>query len=139
MILITTPVANFELRRVAQAMSLPNQVAYGQRYALRQPEWRVEVFNDAGVLVLGAGPKGIVPDVWSHTPFTFGMNPEALQAKFEERAQVVLYDGHNMPTMLKCEPDSNYIYKDNRYYCDGIRMAWMMYVDQAIEHYNNKV
>lgn len=132
MILITTPVANFELHKVSKVtISIGNQIAMGQRYALREPSWRVEVYNDAGVLAFASGPVDIVPKVWSHTPFTWGMNPEAIQAKFEERADVVLGDheaGCNFSKM-----------GDGRYELVAIRMMWMMYVDLSIEHYNTAV
>lgn len=137
MILITTPVANFELHKVSKVtISIGNQIAMGQRYALREPSWRVEVYNDAGVLAFASGPVDIVPMVWSHTPFTWGMNPEAIQAKFEDRAAVVLSDYGSVPDFVKANPDNGIVYKNNRYYCDGLNGAWMMYVDLSIEHYN---
>src|SRR5215207_6385896 len=138
MILITTPVANFEMHKVSNVnMSIGNQIAMGQRYALREPSWRVEVYNDAGVLAFGSGAKGIVPAVWSHTPFTWGMNPEAIQAKFEERASNVLSDPDVPLNLRKFSPYAEgHGYKDNRYVNEYIRTAWMMYVDLSIEHYN---
>lgn len=128
MILITTAVANFTVDRVSRVMSMPNQLAWAQRYGLRNPDDRIEVFNDAGVMALGVGPKDIVPSVWSHTPFTYGMDPEALQAKFEERAAVVLSDWNEPVNFSKVS--------DGRYLLVPVRTAWMMYVDQAIEHFN---
>lgn len=134
MILITTPVACFEMHKVSNvSMSIGNQIAMGQRYALREPSWRVEVYNDAGVLAFGSGPKDIVPAVWSHTPFTWGMNPEAIQKKFEERAVSVLGDSTYTPDFTK------YWNENNRYMHINLREAWMMYVDLSIEHYNTAI
>lgn len=140
MILITTPVACFEMHKVSNvSMSIGNQIAMGQRYALREPSWRVEVYNDAGVLAFGSGPKDIVPTVWSHTPFTWGMNPERLQRHFEERATDVLSDVGGPPSFIKQYTETSKGCRDNRYWYPVINAAWMMYVDLSIEHYNTAV
>lgn len=132
MILITTPVANFELHKVSNVnMSMANQLAMAQRYALRQPDWFIAVCNTQGEQVAEYGPEDIVPRVWSHTPFTFGMDPEAIQTKFEERACSVLADYEYDHPMRKMP--------DGRYHDFGLRAAWMMYVDLSIEHYNTAV
>lgn len=138
MITITTPVACFQLIKTA-VLSIANQVAMGQRYAIGNPIWRVEVYNDAGVLAFGAGPVDIVPLVWSHTPFPWGIHPEIIQGHFEDRAASVLGAHESTPCFRKCDPTGGGVYTDNRYYSEGIRMAWMMYVDLAIEYYSTKV
>lgn len=140
MIFITTVVANFTVDKVSRVMNITNQVAWAQRHALRHPDQRIEVFNAAGVLVLGAGPKGIVPEVWSHTPFIYGMPAESIQLHFEDRATSVLGDVDNIPKMTKFQPDAEgHGYKDYRYVNEYVRAAWMMYVELTIEHFNTKV
>lgn len=138
MILITTPVACFQLNKT-NILSIANQVAMGQRYAIGNPSWRVEVYGFDGTVHFASGPIDIVPAIWSHTPFSWGMYPEVIQAHFEDRAASVLSDHDSTPCFRKCGPDDGGVYKDNRYYFEGIRMTWMMYVDLSIEHYNTAI
>lgn len=132
MIQITTPVACFQMNKT-DVLSIANQVAMGQRYAIGNPSWRVEVYGFDGTVHFASGPVDIVPAVWSHTPFPWGMNPEAIQAKFEERAVSVLGDNVYTPDFTK------YWNEDNRYMHINLREAWMMYVDLSIEHYNKAI
>lgn len=138
MIQITTPVACFQMNKT-DVLSIANQVAMGQRYAIGHPDWRVEVYDSDRTVHFASGPVDIVPAVWSHTPFLWGMYPEVIQAEFEERAASVLGDHESTPCFRKCAPAGGGVYTDNRYYSEGIRMAWMMYVDLSIEHFTNKV
>lgn len=75
-----------------------------------------------------------VPIVWTHTPLPVGMDARALQVKFEERAASVLGNHDCEVDLSKCS-SPNDLYNDNRYWSVLVRCAWMMYVDQAIEHF----
>jgi len=131
---ITTAEAKFYFGN--KQMSEVNAHALAGRRAHNYPDSYVCVYNNAGEVTYEVGDKAIVPQVWTHVPVPFGMDLVALQKKFEERAVSVLGDYHNgTPQLLKCVPDGPFIWKDNRYYCEGVRMAWMMYVDLAIEHF----
>lgn len=93
----------------------------------------LDIYNAMGERIQSFGEVGVVPSIWTHAPVPLGFPLEAVHKQFEERVVVVLGNGEpNTPSLLKCGPDMNIIYKDNRYYCDGVRMAWMMYLDRAL-------
>lgn len=135
---ITNAVAKFKFNH--KGMSLANAHAWAGRCADKRPEDYICIYNSAGECTFEAGDKSIVPAIWTHVPVPLGMGIVALQENFEKRATHVLGDYNNgTPQLLKCVPDGPWIWKDNRYYCEGVRMAWMMYVDLAIEFHNKGV
>lgn len=94
--------------------------------------------NDAGEQLADYGNKGIVPSIWTHTPVPVNFPIIAVQAKFEERAADVLGDEMGAPCFDKCADRAMHRIKDNRYWSVAVRCAWMMYLDLAIEQFNNK-
>lgn len=133
-IVISTAVANFEMSRPIQ--DCPDMISWVAQ--------QIAETNLGNVTIYLKGEckshydffdTTHVPAVWTHTPLPVGMDAAALQTKFEERAASVLGDYDSTPCFRVCGPDDGGVYKDNRYYSEGIRMAWMMYVDQAIEHF----
>lgn len=129
--MLTTTVANYEVK--------PEQYAQARKaaYALGD-DAHFLLTNNNGEYIQSIGNRSVVPAIWTHTPVPMGLDVIALKQRFEERAASVLGDYDSVPNFIKCIPEGNFIFKDNRYYCDGIRGAWMMYVDQAIEHFNSK-
>lgn len=133
-IVISTAAANFEMARPIQ--DSPDMIKWVAKQISEENLADVSIYLN-GVCKSQAFmlETGHVPMIWTHTPLPVGMDIRALQTKFEERAAVVLGDYDSIPKFHKCAPDGPWIYKDNRYQLEAIRAAWMMYVDQAIEHY----
>lgn len=133
-VVITTAFANFEMSRPIQ--DSPDMIKWVAKQISETNNADVSIYLNGECKAQHKKFKdGHVPAVWTHTPLPVGMAAVALQTKFEERAAAVLGDYDSVPNFIKCIPEGNFIFKDNRYYCDGIRAAWMMYVDQAIEHF----
>ena len=128
MILIKTPIAVFTAVRASSVMSTQHQIDYAARYAMRQPDWIINVWNEQGELVYAFGGAEYHCKVWSHTPFMFGMNPEKCQSHFEERlAEILLVSALEGLDFSKAE--------DGRYLNTTICVAWMTYVDMALESF----
>ncbi|AUV61850.1 hypothetical protein HWB52_gp35 [Pseudomonas phage Littlefix] len=132
-VVITTAIATFAMSRPIQ--DSPDMVNWVAKQISETNNADVSIYLNG---VCKAQHKvfadGHVPAVWTHTPLPVGMAAAALQTKFEERAAVVLGDadsGTNF-ALWKSGTHSN---ADNRYIDPTVRAAWMMYVDQAIEHF----
>jgi hypothetical protein len=132
-VVITTAIATFEMSRPIQ--DSPDMVKWVAK--------QISETNNADVSIYLNGEckaqhkvfaDGHVPAVWTHTPLPVGMAAVALQTKFEERAASVLGDHDSVVNF-----DTGGMYEDpcgdNRYLDPTVRTAWMMYVDQAIEHF----
>jgi len=128
--ILTTTVANYYVK--------PEQHAEARNIAMIVGnEALFQLWNGRGERIQSIGKLGIVPDIWTHTPVPFGMDIIALKDNFEKRATSVLGDYDSPVDLTKCSsPDD--LYNDNRYWSVTVRAASMMYVDQAIEHYNSK-
>lgn len=96
-----------------------------------------QLWNDRLELIQSIGKTGVVPAIWTHTPVPMGFDLIALKQQFEERVVSVLGDHESTVNIAKCSETLSTI-KDNRYFDPTVRAAWMMYVDQAIEHFNSK-
>lgn len=129
--MLTTTVANYTVKpeQYAQARKAAYQLGDDAHFLLT---------NNNGEYIQSIGNRGVVPSIWTHTPVPMGFDLIALKIQFEVRAISVLGDYDSVPSFVVCGPDDGWLYKDNRYLCDRIRGAWMMYVDLAIEHFNNK-
>lgn len=129
--MLTTAVANYSVK--------PEQYAQARKAARDLGnEVIFTIHNGQGELIQSAGKFGVVPAIWTHTPVPMGLDVIALKQQFEERAASVLGDYEYTPPFTVCSPDGTGMFKDNRYVCPSLRAAWMMYVDQAIEHFNSK-
>lgn len=98
-----------------------------------------QLWNDRLELIQSIGKTGVIPSIWTHTPVPMGLDVIALKQRFEERAASVLGDYDTNASFIKCNEVHNHVIKDNRYYDPTIRAAWMMYLDQAIEHHEDTV
>lgn len=120
--ILTTPIARY---------SVPEHlVKFWRERVTAGDDSTLDIYNALGERMQSHGALFVVPAIWTHVPVPLGFPIEAIHERFERRAAVVL--GELATTFLKCTPDGNYLNKDNRYYCDGMRMAWMMYLDLAI-------
>ena len=128
--MLTTTVANYvvEPEQYAEAREAAYQLGNDAHFSLT---------NNNGEYIQSIGNRSVVPSIWTHTPVPMGLDIIALKQRFEERAASVLGDHDSPADLTKCSsPDD--LYNDNRYWSVTVRAAWMMYVDQAIEHFNNK-
>lgn len=129
--MLTTTVANYEVK--------PEQYAQARKAAYELgDDAHFTIHTGNGELIQSIGTVGIVPAIWTHTPVPMGFDLIALKQQFEERAASVLGDYDHKVLFIKCNEVLNHSIKDNRYYDPTVRAAWMMYVDQAIEHFNSK-
>lgn len=130
-IVISTAAANFEMSRPIQ--DSPDMIKWVAKQISETNLADVSIYLN-GVCKSQAFmfESGHVPMIWTHTPLPVGMDPHALKAKFEERAVVVWGEPDYEPDFVK---STHGIYADNRYSNRVTLMAWMMYVDQAIEHF----
>lgn len=137
-VMITTPVANFNIDHLVgrfAAGRFPIE-SWVRSYSKSYPEHRVSMWaSPTGRLLFDAGPTDLIPAIWTHTPIPQGMDIAKLNAQFEKGAARVLGDYDSTPCFRVCGPNDGGVYQDNRYYSEGIRMAWMMYVDQAVQNF----
>lgn len=133
-IVFTTAIANFEMSRPIQ--DSPDMIKWVAKQISETNNADVSIYLNGvckATHFLGDIPR--TPDVWTHTPLPVGMDPHALKAKFEERAASVLGDYDTIVSFIKCNELLDVSINDNRYADPTVRAAWMMYVDQAIEHF----
>lgn len=131
---ISTVVATFEMSRPIQ--DCPDMINWVAEQIAQTNLGNVTIYlNGECKAHYDFFEEGHVPAVWTHTPLPVGMDARALQSKFEERAASVLGDYEYTPPFTVYSPDGTGMFKDNRYACPSLRAAWMMYVDQAIEHF----
>lgn len=130
-VVITTDIANFEMSRPIQ--DSPDMIKWVAKQISETNNADVSIYLN-GVCKSQAFvfEAGHVPAVWTHTPLPVGMDARALQAKFEERALIIWGDSDYTPDFVK---SVHGVHADNRYSNRVCLMAWMMYVDQAIEHF----
>lgn len=139
---ITTPVARFTVD-CSVFHDTEDMADWLETYAARNTEHHIEACvehqvhaeNTESLIEFESGPEGIVPAIWTHTPVPLGMAIEAINKRFEERAATVLGDADYTVEFRKHLPGYIHGFEDSRYYDEALRMAWMMYVDLAIEHY----
>lgn len=133
-IVISTAAANFEMSRPIQ--DSPDMIKWVAKQISETNLADVSIYLN-GVCKSQAFmfEVGHVPMIWTHTPLPVGMDPHALKAKFEERAASVLGDYDTVVSFIKCSELVDISINDNRYADPTVRAAWMMYVDQAIEHF----
>lgn len=74
--------------------------------------------------------------IWTHTPVPEGFQLAAVNARFEERAASVLGDYDGSVDFSRWQPHEKEGFRDYRYKQPGIRAAWMMYLDLALEHFD---
>ena len=129
--MLTTTVANYAVTEDQIDEARNAAMALGSDTLLQLWNDRLELFQSMGTV-------GLTPSIWTHTPVPMGLDIIALKQQFEERAASVLGDYEYTPPFTVCSPDGAGMFKDNRYVCPSLRAAWMMYVDQAIEHFNSK-
>lgn len=130
--MLTTVVANYEVK--------PEQYLQAREAAyLLGNDALFQLWNGAGELIQSIGKTGVVPAIWTHTPVPMGFDLIALKQQFEERAASVLGDYDQVVHFIKCKEVLNHSIEDNRYYDPTVRAAWMMYLDQAIEHHEDTV
>lgn len=127
--MLTTDVANYNVTE--------DQLSQAHSDALEFNKHHLQIWNNRGERIQSIGDSSVVPRIWTHTPVPMGLDVIALKQRFEERAAYVLGDHDSPADLTKCSsPDD--LYNDNRYWSVTVRAAWMMYVDQAIEHFNSK-
>lgn len=73
--------------------------------------------------------------IWTHTPVPEGFPLLEVNTRFEERAQSILGD-HDSSVDFNKHYIKGDLYTDYRYVKPAVRMAWMMYLDLALEHYD---
>lgn len=129
--MLTTTVANYDVKPEQYAQA--RKAAYGLG-----DDAHFLLTNNNGEYIQSIGNRSVVPSIWTHTPVPMGFDLIALKQNFEERAASVLGDYEYTPPFTVCSPEGTGMFKDNRYVCPSLRAAWMMYVDQAIEHFNSK-
>lgn len=133
---LTTVTARYT--KTPSAATIANPLDAITKHMPEDIEWYIELYKGSE-LVFSHGHKNLVPEIWTHTPIPVGLDIVSLKQRFEQRAASVLGDYDSVPNFVVCSPESGWIYKDNRYLCVGIRGAWMMYLDQAIEHHDDAV
>ena len=132
--MLTTTVANYvvEPEQYAEAREAAYQLGNDAHFSLT---------NNNGEYIQSIGNRSVVPSIWTHTPVPMGLDIIALKQRFEERAASVLGDYDTVVNFDLCgqyDDTRTNTFGDNRYIDPTLRAAWMMYVDQAIEHFNNK-
>lgn len=105
-------------------------------YALVATDAHYQEWNALGERIQSIGDSAVEPAIWTHTPVPRTLDIKALQERFEASASCVLGDEDGPPSFAKCDDFNVDHYGDHRYVYPGIRAAWMMYVAQAIEHFN---
>lgn len=129
--MLTTAVANYSVK--------PEQYAQARAAAYHLgDEAYFLITNNIGEHIQSIGNRSVVPTIWTHTPVPLGFDLIALKQQFEARALHVLGDWDSVPSFDVHSPERAGLCTDNRYVHVGIRAAWMMYVDQAIEHFNSE-
>lgn len=129
--MLTTTVANYTVADDQHTDARNHAMLVGN-------EALYQLWNDRLELIQSIGKTGVVPSIWTHTLVPMGLDLIALKENFEARATHVLGDYDSVPCFDVHSPERKGLYTDNRYVHVGIRGAWMMYVDQAIEHFNSK-
>lgn len=129
--MLTTTVANYTVKPEQETLARNHAMLVGN-------DSLFQLWNGQGELIQSIGKTGVVPSIWTHTPVPIGFDLIAIKQQFEERAASVLGDYDHVVHFIKCNEVHNHSIKDNRYYDPTVRSAWMMYVDQAIEHFNSK-
>lgn len=74
--------------------------------------------------------------IWTHTPVPEGFQLATVNARFERRAASVLGDHENGVDLRRWQPHEKEGFRDYRYKAVGVRTAWMMYLDLALEHFD---
>ena len=120
---ITTPVAVY--------ISTTTDINPLAGYAKLHPDHHILMRNGLCETVFSAGPKGIIPAIWTPQPVPVGLDIEALKAQFELRASVMLAD-YDRPVDFTPSTDIG----DARYNDINVRCAWIMYVDLAIQNFS---
>jgi len=127
---IITPVAQFSMDHLARKFRSRMQLRdWARLYSRTWPGHRIEMTEER-FNMFALGPEVVTPRIWTHVPVPVGMDITAVHQKFERRAASVLGD-HETPVDFAPDP----AYSDGRYRSVGLRMAWMMYLDQAIEKF----
>lgn len=132
--MLTTTVANYAVSEDQIDEARNAAMALGSNALLQLWNDRLELFQSMGTI-------GLTPSIWTHTPVPMGFDLIALKQQFEERAASVLgdYDSSvNFDVFGQYDDTRTGTYSDHRYVDPTVRAAWMMYVDQAIEHFNSK-
>lgn len=133
---LTTVTARYT--KTPSAATIANPLDAITKHMPEDIEWYIELYK-GGELVFSHGHKNLVPEIWTHTPIPVGLDIVSLKQRFEQRAASVLGDYDSAPCFDVHSPERGGLYKDNRYVHVGIRAAWMMYLDQAIEHHDDAV
>lgn len=131
--MLTTDVANYTVTI--------DQFDQARSDALEFNKHHLQLWNTRGELIQSIGDSSVVPRIWTHTPVPMGLDVIALKQRFEERAASVLGDYDTVVNFDLCgqyDDTRTNTFGDNRYIDPTLRAAWMMYVDQAIEHFNSK-
>lgn len=133
---LTTVTARYT--KTPSAATIANPLDAITKHMPEDFEWYIELYK-GGELVFSHGHKNLVPEIWTHTPIPVGMDIVSLKQRFEMRAASVLGDYDTKASFIKCNEVHNHAIKDNRYYDPTIRAAWMIYLDQAIQHHDDAV
>lgn len=130
-VLITTPDAVFTVMHMTRRfLKQPFPFdSWARMYAKSYPHHLVEMTR-RGRRLFSSGPIELRPRIWTHVPVPYGMNIQAVHARFQERVVSVLGD-YDSPVDLSPDP----FYPDGRYQAVSVRTAWMMYLDLAIEQF----
>lgn len=127
---IITPVAQFSMDHLARKFrSRIQQREWARLYSRTWPGHRIEMTEEM-FNMFALGPEDVQPRIWTHVPVPMGMDITAVHRQFERRAASVLGD-HEAPVDFTPHPT----FADGRYRSEGLRMAWMMYLDLAIEKF----
>lgn len=130
--LITTRAANFTIDHFT--LSDMRKQMWLEGYAVSSPKHRVQVWDNTLTLIWDRGPKDIIPCIWTPGPVPYEFDIVTLNQEFETRAASVLSD-YEEPTNFASDPS----YPDGRYLDITVRCAWMMYVDQAVQRFLEKL
>ena len=133
---ITTPVAVFSVCHMARLFGKGRfpQESWTRMYAKSYPEFKVEMWNDAGELIFKSGPEDLEPRIWTHCPVPQGMNISQVYQNFLNRAARLL-GNHCSPVDFTPCP----VMKDGRFQDEAVRSAWMLYLDLAMDYYMAEV
>lgn len=136
LISMTTPHASYEVDSTnMDRAALINRVT---KLHKNIPSYHIMAYDSKGTLVAECG-KHTNPTIWTHTLVPWGLDIIGLHEHFETKILGVLGDVDTIPDLRKCTNKQFFGYDDNRYFDVTIRAAWMMYVDQAIDHFKGKL
>lgn len=94
-----------------------------------------EYASDPVVWDSRTAPK-LVPYCWTgrHVPTSFPL--QCVNERFEAQATSILSDYESKVDLSTWQPHEKEGFRDYRYKQPGIRAAWMMYLDLALEHFD---